>query len=73
MTDVTDGPPDAAPDRIPPWSLPTANRRVILTRRLAGIPRASDFHLDTVPVPTPGAGSFLVRNIYLSVDPAQRG
>ncbi len=58
---------------IPPFSLPASNRRVLLVKRPLAIPKADDFELDEVPVPTPGDGEFLVRNIYLSVDPAQRG
>jgi NADPH-dependent curcumin reductase CurA len=58
---------------IPPFSLPASNRRVLLTSRPVAIPLAEDFTLDEAPIPTPGTGEFLVRNIYLSVDPAQRG
>lgn len=58
---------------IPPYSLPVANRRVILDRRPVGIPQAADFRLDQVPLEPIGEGRFRVRNIYLSVDPAQRG
>jgi NADPH-dependent curcumin reductase CurA len=29
--------------------------------------------LEAGPVPEPGPGEILVRNLYLSVDPAQRG
>jgi NADPH-dependent curcumin reductase CurA len=46
---------------------------VLLVRRPVGIPQPQDFALDTVAVPPPGDGEILVRNIYLSVDPAQRG
>jgi NADPH-dependent curcumin reductase len=61
------------PTDIPAYSLPDRNRRVLLSRRPAGIPQAEDFSLDAVPVPEPGPGEILVRNLYLSVDPAQRG
>lgn len=49
------------------------NRQVTLARRPAGIPQASDFALTVTEVPAVTAGTFLVRNLYLSVDPAQRG
>jgi NADPH-dependent curcumin reductase CurA len=58
---------------IPPFSLPASNRRVLLAKRPLSIPKADDFELDKAAVPTPTEGEFLVRNIYLSVDPAQRG
>ncbi len=58
---------------IPAYSLPASNRRVILDRRPSGIPEASDFRLDEAPIQPVGDGQFRVRNIYLSVDPAQRG
>lgn len=49
------------------------NRRVVLARRPAGIPTPDDFVIDAVPLPEPGEGEFRVQNLYLSVDPAQRG
>jgi NADPH-dependent curcumin reductase len=49
------------------------NRRILLVRRPTGVPQPADFAFEEVPVPSPGDGQFLVRNIYLSVDPAQRG
>ena len=57
----------------PAVSFPASNRRVLLCRRPVGIPQASDFALDEVPLAPVGDGQFRVRNIYLSVDPAQRG
>jgi NADPH-dependent curcumin reductase len=61
------------PTAIPAYTLPERNRRVLLARRPTGIPQPEDFSLDAVPVPEPGPGEILVRNLYLSVDPAQRG
>lgn len=49
------------------------NRRVLLSQRPNGIPQPSDFTIDETDVPRPDDGQFVVRNIYLSVDPAQRG
>jgi NADPH-dependent curcumin reductase CurA len=49
------------------------NRRVVLARRPTGIPTPADFALDEAAIPGLGDGEFRVRNLYLSVDPAQRG
>ena len=49
------------------------NREIRLKSRPEGMPRPSDFELAETPVPTPGAGQVLVRNIYMSVDPYMRG
>ena len=38
-----------------------------------GEPQESDFALDEAPVPEPGPGEVLVHNLYVSVDPYQRG
>ena len=61
------------PTDVPAYGLPPSNRRVLLTSRPAGVPQPTDFSLDEAAIPEPGAGEFLVRNVYLSVDPAQRG
>lgn len=58
---------------VPGYSLPAVNRRVLLTSRPAGIPQPHHFALDQAPLEPVGDGQFRVRNIYLSVDPAQRG
>lgn len=52
---------------------PARNRRVILKSRPLAIPQAGDFEITETDCPEPEDGQFLVRNIYLSVDPAQRG
>jgi NADPH-dependent curcumin reductase len=49
------------------------NRQVRLVARPRGIPQAEHFALVTEPVIPPGQGQILIRNRYLSVDPAQRG
>jgi NADPH-dependent curcumin reductase CurA len=49
------------------------NRRVLLAAYADGIPEPANFEISEVPVPAPGDGTFLVRNRFLSVDPAQRG
>lgn len=48
------------------------NHKVVLTRSLAGVPEPSDFRVVDEPVPEPGEGEFLVRHVYLSLDPYQR-
>ncbi len=49
------------------------NRQITLASRPAGYPKASDFNLVEVPIPTPEAGQVLIKTIYLSVDPYMRG
>ncbi len=49
------------------------NRRIVLARRPVGRPRPEDFRLEEVPVPRPGPGEVLVRNLWLSLDPYMRG
>jgi len=49
------------------------NLRVVLARPLSsGVPSAEDFRLAEAPVPEPREGEFLVRHVYLSLDPYQR-
>ncbi len=49
------------------------NYQVLLKARPAAIPDAEHFEIVERPVPTIGDGQILVRNRYLSVDPAMRG
>jgi hypothetical protein len=51
----------------------SVNRRIVLAARPVGMPKPSDFKVETVPVPEPGAGQVLVRNLWMSVDPYMRG
>jgi NADPH-dependent curcumin reductase CurA len=51
----------------------TMNRRFVLKRRPRGAPVSQDFALLESPIPTPSPGEFVVRNRYVSLDPAQRG
>jgi len=51
----------------------TRNRQVRLKARPSGIPQAEHFEIAAAPVPEPRDGEFLVRNDFLSVDPAMRG
>jgi NADPH-dependent curcumin reductase CurA len=49
------------------------NRQVRLKSRPVGIPQAEHFEIVEAPVPELRDGQFLVRNEFLSVDPAMRG
>jgi NADPH-dependent curcumin reductase CurA len=49
------------------------NRQWLLARRPRGLVSAEDFRWAEGPVPEPGEGEILVRNLYLSCDPTQRG
>ncbi|MEI4487397.1 NADP-dependent oxidoreductase [Frigidibacter sp. MR17.14] len=61
------------PRSVPTPSLPPQNRQVLLVNRPTGIAAPEDFRIESAPVPEPAEGQILVRNLYLSVDPAQRG
>jgi len=52
---------------------PQKNRQVRLKSRPSGIPQAEHFEIVTAALPTLGDRQFLVRNAYLSVEPAMRG
>lgn len=49
------------------------NRDIRLARRPSGVPSPADFELVESPIPSPGPGQVLVRNLYMSVDPYMRG
>lgn len=51
----------------------TQNRRFLLIQRPHGLPTQSDFQLAECPKPVIGAGEALIRNHYVSIDPAIRG
>lgn len=53
--------------------LPRENRQVLLKTRPAGIPQAEHFEIVSRPLPELAQGELLVRNAYLSVEPAMRG
>lgn len=53
--------------------VPSANRRITLSSRPVGAPTATDFTLAELPLPAPGEGQVLLRNLYLSLDPYMRG
>jgi len=49
------------------------NRQVVLASRPLGIPQAEHFRITEADVPDLRDGQFLVRNEFLSVEPAMRG
>jgi NADPH-dependent curcumin reductase CurA len=49
------------------------NRQWLLARRPNGALESADFRLNEADIPEPGEGEVLVRNVYLSCDPTQRG
>jgi NADPH-dependent curcumin reductase len=51
----------------------SVNRQVLLHSRPEGIPQAGNFRIAESPIPVPGPGQVLVRNQWLSVEPAMRG
>lgn len=53
--------------------MPIINRQVVLASRPVGIPQAEHFILTQSAIPDLRRGQFLVRNQFLSVEPAMRG
>ena len=51
----------------------SVNRQIILKRRPQGLPKPEDFDYREVPLQAPKDGQVLLRNVYLSLDPAIRG
>jgi len=49
------------------------NRQILLKKRPVGAPTAADFAAGEGAVGTPGNGEVLLKNLYLSIDPAIRG
>jgi NADPH-dependent curcumin reductase CurA len=49
------------------------NRRVLLASRPSGWVSEANFRIDEAPVPQPGQGEVLVKNLWLSLDPYMRG
>ena len=49
------------------------NRRFLLVKRPVGAVTREDFKFETLPAEQPGEGQVMVRNLYLSLDPAMRG
>lgn len=53
--------------------MPKSNRQVRLKSRPSGIPQAEHFEIATAPLPEIADRQIMVRNEYLSVEPAMRG
>src|ERR1700712_4459147 len=51
----------------------SANAQVRLAARPSGLPTDETWEHTSEPVPEPGDGELVVRNLYLSLDPAMRG
>jgi NADPH-dependent curcumin reductase CurA len=51
----------------------SSNRRIVLASRPQGAPSAETFRTEELPVPEPDEGQFLIRTVYLSLDPYMRG
>src|SRR3984893_12984367 len=51
----------------------SVNRQWRLAARPKGLPVLTDWEYRSDPVPEPGEGEFLVRVLYISLDPAMRG
>jgi NADPH-dependent curcumin reductase CurA len=49
------------------------NHDIRLKSRPNGLPTLADFTLTESPIPTPGVGQVLVKNLFVSVDPYMRG
>ena len=49
------------------------NHAFRLAARPVGLPKRSDWNYVEEPVREPGEGEFLVKNLYISLDPAMRG
>ena len=49
------------------------NHQFRLAARPVGLPKRSDWSLTEEPVPEPSDGEFLVKILYISLDPAMRG
>jgi hypothetical protein len=49
------------------------NRQILLRSRPEGAPSLDNFELTESPLPEPGEGEMLMRNVFLSLDPYMRG
>ncbi|RYD21245.1 MAG: NADP-dependent oxidoreductase, partial [Spirochaetia bacterium] len=58
---------------VPAHTTPSSNRRLMLCSRPSAHPQGDDLQLEKSARPTISAGEVLVRSIYLSADPVQRG
>jgi NADPH-dependent curcumin reductase len=49
------------------------NKQALLAARPVGLPKDSDWHIESTPVPTLSDGEVLVKTHYISIDPTMRG
>jgi len=49
------------------------NKQLILVKRPVGLPTGETWKLESNPVPKPAEGEVLIKNHYISLDPAMRG
>lgn len=49
------------------------NRQITLVSHAVGEPTPENFGMIETPIPEPGPGQFLIRNLYFSLEPAIRG
>ena len=49
------------------------NRQVVLASYASDAARVENFAMTESPIPQPGEGEFLIRNMYFSLEPAIRG
>jgi len=49
------------------------NHQFRLAARPSGLPKRSDWNYTEEPVRDPGPGQFVIKNLYISLDPAMRG
>lgn len=49
------------------------NRQITLASHAKGVPTEDNFAMIETPIPEPGPGEFLIRNLYFSLEPAIRG
>ncbi len=49
------------------------NKQILLTKRPQGIASDTDFELVETAIPTIVEGEVLIKNEYISLDPAMRG
>lgn len=49
------------------------NTQIKLAKRPEGLPKESDWRIEKNPIPSIGEGEVLIRNSFISLDPAMRG
>ena len=49
------------------------NKQLLLAKRPVGLPTEDTWRIETNPIPNPGAGEMVVKQHYVSLDPAMRG